>query len=63
MLEMDDSADHRPDDAAAEDDDPYAGTGIPRWVRVLGIIALVVVVAFIVLMVAGGGEHTPGRHL
>ena len=35
----------------------------PRWVKVFGVIALVVVVLFIVLMLTGrGGEHGPGRH-
>ena len=38
---------------------PYPGT--PRWVKVFGIIVIVVVL----LVVAGmfiGGEHGPGRH-
>ena len=37
-------------------------TGTPRWVKVFGIIALVVVVLFVVVMLIGGGEHGPGRH-
>ena len=32
----------------------------PRWVKVFGIIAIVVFVAFVILHVAGGG---PGRHV
>ncbi|HEV8363602.1 MAG TPA: hypothetical protein VGQ52_08775 [Gemmatimonadaceae bacterium] len=36
--------------------------GTPRWVKVFGIIALLVVLLFVVLMVAGGGRHGPGRH-
>jgi len=36
-------------------------TGAPRWVKVLGLIALVLVVGFIVLMLVGSG-HGPGRH-
>jgi hypothetical protein len=32
----------------------------PRWVRVFGIIAIIVLVAFVVLHLAGGG---PGRHM
>ena len=37
-------------------------TGTPRWVKVFGVIALVVVVLFVVVMLIGGGEHGPGRH-
>lgn len=36
----------------------------PRWVKGLGIVVLLVVVAFVVLQLAGvGGHHGPGRHL
>jgi hypothetical protein len=38
--------------------DPHAR---PRWVKVLGIVALVVVALIIIIMLAGG-EHGPGRH-
>ena len=38
------------------------GTPTPRWVKVFGLIALVVVVLFVVVMLIGGGEHGPGRH-
>jgi hypothetical protein len=34
----------------------------PRWVKVFGIVALVVVVVFVFLLVAGG-PHGPSRHL
>jgi hypothetical protein len=37
--------------------------GTPRWVKVFGIIALVVVLLFVILMFAGGGRHGPGRHM
>lgn len=37
-------------------------TGTPRWVKVFGLIALVVIVLFVVVMLVGGGEHGPGRH-
>jgi hypothetical protein len=40
---------------------PYPGT--PRWVKVFGIIALVVVLLFVILMFTRGpGGHGPGRH-
>ena len=35
--------------------------GLPRWVKVSGIIALVLVVLVLVLLLAGG-DHGPGRH-
>lgn len=38
-----------------------AAPGTPRWVLVLGIIALVLIVAFVVQAVLGGG-HGPGMH-
>jgi hypothetical protein len=44
------------------DSSPYPGT--PRWVKVFGIIALVVVLLFVFLMFTRGpgGHHGPGRH-
>ncbi len=47
-------------DRAPEDD---VGAGMPRWVKVFGVIALAVVVLFVVLMFAGDGRHGPWRHL
>lgn len=38
---------------------PYPGT--PRWVKVFGIIVMIVVVLFVAMMFIGG-EHGPGRH-
>ena len=40
-------------------------TGTPRWVKVFGIIALVVVLLFLILMFTRGpgGRHGPGRHM
>lgn len=37
-------------------------TGTPRWVKVFGIIATVVAILFVIMLVAGGGRHGPGRH-
>jgi hypothetical protein len=44
--------------------DPYRQPtgGTPRWVKVSGLIALAVLVAFVVVLLVGGGEHGPGRH-
>jgi ABC-type transporter Mla subunit MlaD len=35
--------------------------GTPLWVKVFGLIALVVVLVFVVLLLTGRG-HGPGRH-
>ena len=40
---------------------PYS---TPRWVKIVGIIALVVVLLVAILMLTGvGGDHGPGRHM
>jgi len=38
---------------------PYPGT--PRWVKVFGIIVIVLVLLVVAMMFIGG-EHGPGRH-
>jgi hypothetical protein len=44
------------------DPPPYPGT--PRWVKVFGTIALVVVLLFVILLFTRGpGGHGPGRHM
>ena len=49
--------DPRPDADADTGDD---AVGTPRWVYVCGTIAVVVVLLFVVLLLAGG--HGPSRH-
>jgi hypothetical protein len=39
---------------------PYPGT--PRWVKVFGIIALVVVLLFVILLFTRGPHRGPGDH-
>jgi hypothetical protein len=39
---------------------PYPGA--PRWVKVFGIIVIVLVLLVVAIMFIGGGEHGPGRH-
>ncbi len=40
---------------------PYS---TPRWVKIVGIIALVLVLLVgIVLLTGVGGDHGPGRHM
>ena len=58
-------ADHPPSLSTDDDHDDGLGAGVtvgtPRWVIVFGIIALIVLVLFVVLLLAGGG-HGPSRH-
>jgi hypothetical protein len=37
--------------------------GIPRWVKVFGIVALVLVLLVIIMLFVSGGNHGPGRHI
>jgi hypothetical protein len=37
-------------------------TGTPRWVKVFAFVAIVLIALVAVLLIAGGGEHGPGRH-
>jgi len=34
----------------------------PRWVKALGIAAIVMVLLVVVVMLVAGGQHGPGRH-
>jgi hypothetical protein len=44
------------------DSPPYPGT--PRWVKVFGIIALVMVLLVVIIRFTGvGGKHGPDRHI
>ena len=43
---------------------PTRYPGTPRWVKVSGIIAIVLVLLVAAMMFTGvGGQHGPGRHL
>ena len=45
-------------------DDTGVGPGIPRWVKVFGIIVIVLVLLVGIIMFTGiGGQHGPGRHM
>jgi hypothetical protein len=48
------------DDTGVEPD-RRATAGTPRWVKVFGLIALVVVLLFLALLLTRG-PHNPGRH-
>ena len=46
-----------------EDPKPEAAGGMPRWVKVSGLVAAGLVVAVVLMLALGGGEHGPGRHM
>ena len=58
---------HDPLTGPATEDTPMADLPpyrTPRWVKVVGIIALVLVLLIGIILVTGiGGGHGPGRHL
>jgi hypothetical protein len=37
-------------------------TGIPRWVKVVGITLAVLALVVVVVLLVGGGGHRPRRH-
>ena len=43
--------------------DRGSNTRTPRWVKVFGIVALVLVLLVVIMMFIGGGNHGPGRHM
>ena len=50
------------EDTHMADRPPYPG--MPRWVKVSGIILIVLVLLVVIIMLTGvGGEHGPGRHM
>ena len=50
-------------EAAASAPDREPNAGMPRWVKVSAIVALVLVVLVVAMLIAGGpGDHGPGRH-
>ena len=36
--------------------------GVPRWVKVSGVVIAILVLVLVAVMVIGGGEHGPSRH-
>ncbi|MDN4607936.1 hypothetical protein [Sporosarcina highlanderae] len=43
--------------------DRESNSKTPRWVKVSGIIAIVLVLLVVLIMIVSGGKHGPGRHL
>ena len=56
--------DNGPDDRPGEGSGGGQGPGVPRWVKVIGIVVAALVVLLILAQVTGiAGEHGPGRHV
>jgi hypothetical protein len=56
-------ADSRPPPNSGDDSDPgpaSGSTGTPRWVKVFGLVAVILVLLVAVMVVAG---HGPGDHM
>ncbi|GAA1294543.1 hypothetical protein GCM10009609_74880 [Pseudonocardia aurantiaca] len=58
-----------PGSGAGSETDSGSGSGVrsaagmPRWVKVSGIVALAVALALVVVLLTGAGGHGPGRHM
>ena len=45
-----------------DDQAPAGHPGLPRWVKLLGVVAALVLVVLVVTMLLVGGQHGPGLH-
>ena len=43
--------------------DRKSTTSTPRWVKVSGLVVIILVLLAVAIMVISGGEHGPGRHM
>jgi hypothetical protein len=43
--------------------DSNGDAGTSRWVKIFGIVALVLVLLVVIMMFASGDSHGPGRHI
>jgi hypothetical protein len=50
-------------EAAGVGADRGSPPGMPRWVKVAGIILAVLVLLLVIVLLISGGEHGPRRHL
>ena len=51
----------RPHTATAAD--TSTPPGMPRWVKLFGIVAIALVLILVGVMAVSGSEHGPGRHM
>jgi hypothetical protein len=49
-------------DARSDRGSGAAYPGMPRWVKVAGIVVVALVLLVVIFMIVGGGAHSPGRH-
>lgn len=60
---MNDRSDHpRSGSESAADHDYGSSSGLPRWLRIAGICALLLALVAVVALLMSGGEHGPSRH-
>lgn len=60
---MTDPASVSPPGDPGMDPDHRSAEGMPRWVKICGLIVLVVLVLALTMLVVGGPDgHGPGRH-
>lgn len=52
----------KPADDRATRYERESGAGIPRWVKLTVVVALLVGLVILVVVLVDGGEHGPGRH-
>jgi hypothetical protein len=53
----------QPSSDAERRSDPVRPAGVPRWVRILGVVVLVLVLILVVLHLTGNSLGGPGSHL
>jgi hypothetical protein len=56
-----------PHDTDTSDDDGTkydyeSPTGIPRWVKVVGIVLAILALLVVIMLLVGDGGHSPRRH-
>ena len=52
-----------PHDTTPAGSDRASPPGMPRWVKVSGIVVAILVILIILVMLLVGGGHGPGRHM
>lgn len=53
----------QPDDTTGREYGGDPPAGLPRWVKIAAMVALLLALVVAVVMLVGGGEHGPSRHM
>lgn len=61
VIDMPNPTPDRPDNTSPETDGS-SPPGIPRWLKMSGIIVLVVILLVVIIQLVVGGQHGPGLH-